>query len=220
LSAPVAVVRASPLARLERRLAKLGREARACRLCASELPHEPRPTFRVDTAAPILVTGQAPGRRVHETGLPWNDASGDRLREWLGVDRAAFYDTSRFAILPIGLCWPGTVRGKGDLPPIARCAPQWQPRFHELLAPQLRLHLLVGSYATAWYLPDSRRRAHGEVVAEFRAHLARGVVPLPHPSPRNRRWLRDRPWFDRDLVPELRESVARALRAGAKRLEP
>jgi uracil-DNA glycosylase len=192
-------------------LARVSREARACSLCAGELPHEPRPVFQVAGPAPILLTGQAPGRRVHETGIPWNDASGDRLREWLGVDRATFYDPSRFAILPMGLCYPGSDPGKGDRPPLARCAPTWQPRFYRWLAPSLRLHLLIGAYAIVHFLPECRACTLSETVRDFRRHLRDGQLPLPHPSPRNRRWLRDRPWFDRELLPVLRRAVAAAL---------
>ena len=169
--------------------------------------------FQVTEPAPILLVGQAPGRRVHETGIPWNDPSGERLREWLGVDRAAFYDPTKFAILGTGLCCPGTDPGKGDRPPLPRCAPTWHPRFLVFLEPALRLRLFVGAYSIAYHLPEERRRPVGEVVREFRRFLARGIVPLPHPSPRNRRWLRDRPWFDAELVPELRLAVANALAA-------
>jgi uracil-DNA glycosylase len=169
--------------------------------------------FQVTGPAPILLVGQAPGRRVHETGIPWNDPSGERLREWLGVDRAAFYDPTKFAILGTGLCYPGTDPGKGDRPPLPRCAPTWHPRFLVFLEPALRLRLFVGAYSIAYHLPEERRRPVGEVVREFRRFLARGIVPLPHPSPRNRRWLRDRPWFDAELVPELRLAVANALAA-------
>ena len=194
-----------------RAFSRLVAEARACTLCEKDLPHAPRPVFRVARGAPILVVGQAPGRRVHETGVPWNDASGERLRDWLGVDAAAFYDASRFAILPAGLCFPGTDRGKGDRPPIARCAPTWHPRFEPFLAPSLRLRVYVGAYAIAVGLPGERGRAVEAVVAEWRRHLAAGRVPLPHPSPRNRLWLRRRPWVERELVPALRAEVARIL---------
>lgn len=194
-------------------LCALAAEARACQLCAAELPHAPRPVFQVECAAPILLVGQAPGRRVHESGIPWSDPSGERLRGWLGVGRAVFYDPRRFAILPSGLCYPGTERGKGDRPPLPRCAPTWHPQFLALLEPSLRLRLLVGAYAIAHHLPEAAGLPVGDVVRDWRRHLRFGVLPLPHPSPRNRRWLADRPWFEGDVVPALRREVADALAA-------
>jgi uracil-DNA glycosylase len=191
----------------------LAAEARACTLCARELPHDPRPVFQVAAPAPILLVGQAPGRRAHDSKIPWNDASGDTLRAWLGVDREAFYDPHNFAILPAGLCYPGTDPKRGDRAPLARCAPTWHPRFLELLEPALRLRLYIGRYAIAHHLPTEARRSVGEVVAmpNFRRRLRDGIVALPHPSPRNRRWIAQRPWFERDLIPDLRRAVAAAL---------
>ncbi len=162
----------------------------------------------------MLLAGQAPGRRVHETGVPWNDPSGDRLRGWLGVDRETFYDPSRFAILPTGLCFPGTVPGKGDLPPAPRCAPTWHPRFMGLLAPRLRLRLYIGAYAVAYHRPELAGVPLAEAVARFEENARRGFLVLPHPSPRNQRWLRDRPWFEAKVVPRLRRLVRSALAGG------
>jgi uracil-DNA glycosylase len=179
-------------------------EAKACRLCAAELPHVPRPVFRVGRTARLLIVGQAPGRRVHETGLPWNDPSGDVLREWLGLEREAFYDTARIAIVPAGLCYPGTVAG-ADLPPCRRCAPLWQPRFRAAL-PRIRLTLLVGGYAQAYWLGARRKPSLGETVRAWRDYLPE-YLPLPHPSWRNRNWLRSNPWFERRVIPELRRRV-------------
>src|SRR3954469_2334358 len=142
-------------------------QAAECRLCKGVL--EPRPVFRVGKSARLLVVGQAPGRRVHETGLPWNDPSGDVLREWLGMDREAFYDTSRIAIVPIGLCYPGTVDG-ADLPPRRECAPLWQARFRAAL-PNIQLTLLVGAYAQAYYLGDRKKKSLGETVKAYREYL-------------------------------------------------
>ena len=180
------------------------REARACRLCAASLPQAPKPVFRVGRGAHLMIVGQAPGRRVHETGVPWNDPSGDTLRSWLALDRAAFYDASRIAILPTGLCYPGTVDG-GDLPPRPECAPTWHPCLRALL-PRIELTLLVGRYAQAYYL-GRRCKATLAATVQARNEYLPGFLPLPHPSPRNTRWLQVNPWFARDVLPELRARV-------------
>lgn len=185
-------------------LSRVCRDAGACRLCARELPHAPRPVFLVGRSARLLIVGQAPGRRVHETGVPWNDPSGDVLREWLALDRAAFYDTTRIAIVPAGLCYPGTVGG-ADLPPPARCAPLWQPKFRAAL-PCIGLTLLVGSYAQAFYLGKKRKATLAETVRAFDAYLPE-FFPLPHPSWRNKAWLARNPWFERRVIPRLRRRV-------------
>ncbi|MGH8736982.1 MAG: uracil-DNA glycosylase family protein [Burkholderiales bacterium] len=190
-------------------LARVAREARACRLCVKALPLEPRPVFHVGLRARVLIVGQAPGRRVHETGISWNDPSGETLRAWLGIEREAFYDTAHIAIVATGLCYPGTGPG-GDLPPQPQCAPTWQPRFRAAL-PSLRLTLLVGSHAQAYYLGKRRKRTLGDTVHAWRDYLP-GYFALPHPSPRNRLWLRNNPWFERDVIPALRRCVDRALR--------
>lgn len=190
-------------------LERVAREARACRVCAAALPQSPRPVFRVGRGARLLIVGQAPGRRVHETGIPWNDPSGDALRDWLALDRAAFYDTARIAILPTGLCYPGTVDG-GDLPPRPECAPLWHPRFLAAL-PELRLTLLVGRYAQAHYLGAARKATLAETVHAYAQYLP-GYFPLPHPSWRNRAWVRRNAWFARDVIPALRRRVHKVLR--------
>jgi uracil-DNA glycosylase len=179
-------------------------------LCAAELPLGPRPVLHLAAEAPVLIAGQAPGTRVHETGIPWNDPSGDRLRAWLDVDRETFYDARRFAIVPTGLCYPGRARG-GDAPPRPECAPRWHPPLRAAL-PELRLTLLIGAHAQAYYLGRDRRSL-SERVQDWRQRLP-DFFPLPHPSPRNRRWLRERPWFEAEVVPALREAVARALAGG------
>jgi uracil-DNA glycosylase len=183
-------------------------EMRACRRCLASLPHGPRPVVRASATARVLIVGQAPGRRVHETGIPWNDPSGDLLRSWLAIDRNRFYDERMIAIAPIGLCYPG--RGKsGDLPPRPECAPLWHPQLRQLL-PELRLTLLIGAFAHAFYLGRTSTRSLTETVLAFKEAPA-GYFPLPHPSPRNRRWLRDRPWFDHDVIPVLRARFRAAL---------
>ena len=187
-------------------LRRVSTEARACRLCKASL--EPRPVFRAARTARLLIVGQAPGRRVHESGLPWNDPSGDVLREWLVMDRTDFYDTRHIAIVPIGLCYPGTVEGV-DLPPMPRCAPLWQPRFRAAL-PDIRLTLLVGSYAQKYYLGARRKPSLGETVRAFREYLPE-FFPLPHPSWRNKAWLKANPWFARDVIPALRRRVKACL---------
>ena len=189
------------------RLIPLLEEVRACRLCAPQLPLGPRPVLRAESSARLLIIGQAPGTRVHETGVPWNDPSGDRLRQWLAMDQATFYDARRVAIIPMGLCYPG--RGhSGDLPPRPECAPTWHQALFDCL-PGVRLTLLVGQYAQRAYLPHWRGSI-GDNVAHWQEALP-DYFPLPHPSPRNRRWLRDRPWFDDQVVPALRQQVRVAL---------
>lgn len=185
-------------------LARISREARACTLCAPQLPLGPRPVFLVGRTARLLIVGQAPGRRVHDTGIPWNDPSGDTLRAWLHMDRETFYDTSRIAIVPAGLCYPGTGPG-GDAPPRPECAPRWQPAFRAAL-PDIRLTLLVGAYAQAYYLGSRRKDSLAATVQAWRDY-GPGFLPLPHPSPRNRRWLKLNPWFEAQVIPALREKV-------------
>jgi len=185
-------------------LQRLLKEVRACRLCEPHLPLGPKPVLRADARARVLVVGQAPGTRVHETGIPWNDPSGDRLRAWLDVDRNSFYDERRFAIIPAGLCYPGRGRS-GDLPPRPECAPLWHPRLRPLL-PNIGLTLLIGQYAQAYYLGMRRKGTLTETVHAWHEYLPE-FLPLPHPSPRNTRWLQVNPWFVRDVIPVLRQRV-------------
>lgn len=180
-------------------------EARACRICEENLPLGPRPVFRISPMARLLIVGQAPGTRVHETGIPWNDRSGDRLRDWMAVDRETFYDESRIAIVPSGFCYPGRDPRGGDMPPRPECAPAWHGR---LLAhmPRIELTLLVGQYAQAIYLGARRKSTLTETVAAWREYLP-DYLPLPHPSWRNTAWLTRNPWFEAELLPELRARV-------------
>ncbi len=191
-------------------LVQLVSEVRACRLCADHL--EPRPVIQVHGDARLLVVGQAPGRRVHDTGVPFNDPSGERLRDWLGIDRDMFYDPRQVALLPMGFCFPGTGRG-GDLPPRPECAARWRAPLLAAL-PNIAITVLVGRHAIDWHLParqSGSARRLTDVVADWRCH-APSMFVCPHPSPRNNRWLRERPWFEAEVVPEMRRRVRELLR--------
>ena len=190
----------------------------ACRLCrdapakgeADRLPHEPRPVATLSSTARILIAGQAPGLRVHESGLPFNDASGDRLRQWLSVDRESFYNPDHFAMLPMGFCFPGYDAAGSDLPPRKECAPLWRQQAMDAM-PQIELILTIGQYAQAWHLGAERMASMTETVAEWRRYLltnrSPAVLPLPHPSWRNSGWLKRHPWFEAELLPILQERV-------------
>lgn len=188
------------------RLDHLLAEIRACQLCAAHLPLGPRPVVQAASSSRLLIVSQAPGRKVHASGIPFDDASGDRLRDWLGIDRAAFYDRRSVAIVPMGFCFPGTGRS-GDLPPRPECAPTWHPRLLPLLT-RVQLTLLVGRYAQVGTLGPRAGISLTDTVRDWRSHLARGVLPLPHPSPRNQAWLKYNPWFTAELLPVLRARVA------------
>jgi len=189
-------------------LAELLAEVRACRRCAADLPLGPRPVLRAKPGARLLIVGQAPGTRVHATGVPWNDPSGDRLRDWMAVDRATFYDDSRIAIVPMGFCYPGRDARGGDRPPRSECAPIWHGPLRSLL-PNVRLTLLVGRYAHRYYLSPPHRSAAERVRAytEVRGRF----FPLPHPSWRTTAWRRRHPWFEAEVLPTLRARVAAVL---------
>jgi uracil-DNA glycosylase len=189
-------------------LGQLAQKVRACQVCAAQLPLGPRPILRVDERLRVLITGQAPGTRVHATGLPWNDPSGDRLRDWLGVDRDRFYALEDFGVMAMGFCYPGRGRG-GDLPPRPECAPLWHAQIRARL-PRLRLTLLIGRYAQIHYL-GTRAETLEATVRRWADFTARGWFPLPHPSPRNMRWLQQRPWFETEVIPALRAAVQTAL---------
>jgi uracil-DNA glycosylase len=189
----------------DRRLSALLREIRACRVCVAHLPLGPRPVLRAKASARLLIVGQAPGTQAHATATPWNDRSGDRLRAWLQLERATFYDDSRIAIVPMGFCYPGVDGNGGDRPPRPECAPLWHARLLALL-PRLELTLLVGSYAHAFYLRGRRRTTMGETVRAWRDY-GPDYIPLPHPSWRNIAWLRRNPWFESELLPLVRRRV-------------
>lgn len=183
-------------------------DIRACQHCAPHLPLGPRPVLQAATTARILLVGQAPGVRVHQTGLPFNDPSGDRLRRWLDMDRDTFYDPARLTIVPMGFCYPGK-QGSGDAPPRPECAPLWRRQLLTQL-PEIRLTLLIGQYAQAWHLGTQRKKTLTDTVKAWREYQP-DIFVLPHPSPRNIRWFVTNPWFEDEVVPELRTTVAKAL---------
>lgn len=203
-------------------LDELRRDIAHCRICrdaprigAEPLPHEPRPISVFSRNARILIASQAPGLRAHVSGLPFDDASGNRLREWLGVDRATFYARDKFAIVPMGFCFPGYDKNGADMPPRKECAPQWRPRVMEIM-PQIELTLTIGLYAQRWHLGKERKASLTETVANWRRYFERNsgpkVLALPHPSWRNSGWLKRNPWFEAELLPILRGTVQNLLK--------
>ena len=187
-------------------LADVLADIRACRACLGELPHTPRPVVRVFPETRLLICGQAPGRRVHESGLPFTDPSGDRLRQWLGVDYETFYADHRIGVAAQAFCYPGTAPKGGDYPPPRRCAELWRPRLIDAL-PEMELTLLVGGHAQVWAMGDRAAANMTETVRNWRAYLPQ-VLPLPHPSWRNTAWMRKNPWFEEEIMPYLRQRVA------------
>lgn len=185
----------------------LHEEIRQCRLCAEHLPHGPRPVVQFSGNSKILIIGQAPGSKVHASGVPWDDDSGDRLRGWLELDKNQFYDPAKIALMPMGFCYPGK-GASGDLPPRPECAPQWHDQMLATL-PEDPLTLLVGTYAQAQYLPETRKLSLTERVRRFAEFGA--LFPLPHPSWRVRMWMGKNPWFEDEVLPELRKKVQLAL---------
>jgi len=186
------------------------KEVRGCTFCAAQLPLGPRPVVRMQRSAQLLIIGQAPGTKVHESGIPWNDRSGDVLRGWLDIGRDDFYDETRIAIMPMGFCYPGVDPKGGDNPPRPECAPRW----HDLLLkqlPDIRLTLLVGQYAQKYYLAGRQGRTMTETVQRFREYLPDAYFPLPHPSWRNLSWQKKQPWFAAETLPALRKAISRAL---------
>jgi uracil-DNA glycosylase len=192
------------------RLDRLVAEVRACQLCAPHFKnHEPRPVLVPSTTAKICIVGQAPGTRVQESGLPFNDRSGDRLRDWLAMDRDTFYDSRRIAFLPMGFCFPGQDAAGGDLPPRPECAKTWRAGLFKLM-PQLEVYLLVGLYAQRWHLGERVKPSLTETVKAWREYRPT-YIPLPHPSWRNTGWLKKNAWFEEELVPFLRREVHKRL---------
>ena len=189
----------------------LHKEITACTRCAEHLPLGPRPIVQFSENSRILIIGQAPGTKVHASGIPWDDDSGDRLRNWLGLDKPVFYDADKIALMPMGFCYPGKAKG-GDAPPRKECAPQWHERILQTL-PDDRMILLVGSYAQAQYLPLTLRQSLTDRVRQGeQASEALGpVISLPHPSWRVRIWMKRNPWYEEDLLPDLRQRVSQIL---------
>ncbi len=185
----------------------LAADIRACTIC-HDLPLGPKPIFKLSSKARILIVGQAPGRLTHAAGLPFDDVSGDRLRDWMGVDRATFYDDPRIGILPMGFCYPGKGSG-GDLPPRTECAEAWRTKALAYM-PNVELTLVIGRYAMDWHLPDVQGARISDVARDWQRFWPDHIV-LPHPSPRNNRWLRQNPFFEAELLPRVRERVERIL---------
>ena len=198
------------------RIEALVEEVRACRICldrpsTTPLPHAPRPVLQLSRRARLLIVGQAPGAKVHATGIPFNDPSGDRLRSWLGLGREVFYDPDKLALVPMGFCFPGYDRNGSDLPPRRECAPHWRSRIMAAL-PQIELILCVGRYAQAWHMPQHCRPTLTETVRRWREPyeaLNPPILPLPHPSWRNSAWLKRNQWFEAEIIPVLRRDVQR-----------
>lgn len=188
-----------------RRLRTLLRDIDACRECEAHLPLGPRPVVRASVQSRILIIGQAPGTVVHETGIPWNDNSGDRLREWLGVDKDSFYDSNNFALMPMGFCYPGKIDKGGDAPPRPECAPLWHNRLLALM-PNVELTLLTGMYAQKYYLAKTRKKTLTETVRAWRDYAPR-FLPTPHPSWRSQNFIKRNPWFETEVLPWLRDRV-------------
>jgi uracil-DNA glycosylase len=182
--------------------------ARACETCKPNLPLGPRPVFQIGPMARILIVGQAPGRRVHETGVPFNDPSGERLRRWMGIDRTVFYDSARIALLPMGFCYPGRAKS-GDLPPRRECAAQWRQPLLNFL-PHIALTLVIGQYAHAWHLGKRQKGSLTDTVKNWKEYWP-DILVLPHPSPRNNIWLRRNPWFEEEILPGLKDRVSQLL---------
>jgi uracil-DNA glycosylase len=195
------------MARTKLPLLDLLERVQACRLCAPHLAHDPRPVVQAAASARLLIIGQAPGAKVHASGIPWDDKSGERLRDWLGLSAEQFYDPTQVAIIPMGLCYPGKGTS-GDLPPRAECAGQWHAQLLQEM-PQVQLTLLIGQYAQRYYL-GREFTSLTETVAAWRSHLPR-YFALPHPSPRNQAWRKHNPWFEAEVVPELRKRVKACL---------
>jgi uracil-DNA glycosylase len=185
-------------------LERLLSDVRACTICTAHLPHRPRPVLQAGATASILIAAQAPGRKVDASGIPFDDASGDRLRLWMGIDKEAFYDPNMVAILPMGFCYPGA-GGSGDLPPRPECAPAWRTRLLDHM-PHLQLTLVIGQYAQAWHLKQRAKTTLTETVRAWRDHWP-DIFPLPHPSPRDNIWLRRNPWFEEEVLPMLKARV-------------
>lgn len=186
-------------------LPRLLNDIHACTHCARDLPFTPRPVLQAHTLARLRIVGQAPGKKVHETGIPWDDKSGERLRQWLGITSEIFYNAQKIAIIPMGFCYPGKAKS-GDQPPRPECASRWHTQLNAYL-PDIRLTLLIGQYAQAYYLGNLRKTTLTDTVKAWEEYLPLGYLPLVHPSPRNHIWLKKNPWFEKELVPEIQKKI-------------
>lgn len=195
--------------RVNDKFQELTEAIRVCQICSADLAHEPNPIFQLDPMARILIAGQAPGRKAHESGIPFDDPSGDRLRDWMGLSKDIFYDATKIAIVPMGFCYPGHGR-TGDLPPRRECAPAWRLPILSML-PNIQLTLVIGSYAIKWHLDIPAKTNLTETVKKWQSY-APGIIPLPHPSPRNNIWLSKNRWFEKNLLPVLRNRIAAGLK--------
>lgn len=193
---------------MKTKLKPLITEIKKCKLCAKYFEHDPRPVVQLGTKASILIAGQAPGRIVHDTGVPFDDLSGDRLRDWMAVSKDTFYDENKIAILPMGFCFPGTGKS-GDLPPRPECAITWRQQVLDNM-PGIQLILVIGKYAMDWHLGNKQKNILTETVKAWKSY-APDVIPLPHPSPRNNIWLSKNPWFESEVLPALRKKVRASL---------
>jgi len=189
---------------------KLLDEVRSCTLCVAHLPMGANPVLQVHPKARILVVGQAPGIKVHRSGIPFDDQSGIRLRDWMGIDSSVFYDPMKIAILPMGFCYPGTGKS-GDLPPRKECADTWREKLLSMLT-DIDLALIIGNYSINWHMKDLKKKNLTETVKEWKKHISNGVLPLPHPSPRNNIWLKKNPWFEKEVIPQLRLEISSILK--------
>lgn len=190
-------------------LTSLLKEVRACTLCQEQLPLGPRPIVQASQQAKILIAGQAPGNKVHQSGIPFDDASGERLRDWMGIGKEQFYDESLIALLPMGFCFPGPGKS-GDLPPRKECAPQWRNRLLAQLS-NIELTLVIGQYAQAWHMQGSANSTVTQLVRDWKTSWPQ-ILPLPHPSPRNNSWLKQNAWFSEEVLPALKEQIQRILK--------
>ncbi len=179
---------------------------KACQICKAKLTHQPKPIFQLNPAAKILIAGQAPGKKAHDSGIPFDDPSGDRLRKWMGVSKEYFYDETKLAILPMGFCFPGSGES-GDLPPRNECAMEWRQSILDQL-PNIKLMLVIGTYAMKWHLGDGMQRNLTETIMAWEQYRPK-VMPLPHPSPRNNVWLSKNPWFEQEVLVMLRKRIKR-----------
>jgi len=190
-------------------LQSIANDVSQCTLCEAHLPLGPRPVIQVGASSKILIAGQAPGIRVHQSGIPFNDPSGDRLRQWMGINKDVFYDSENVSILPMGFCYPGSGKS-GDLPPRVECADKWRKQLIDSL-PNIELVLVIGAYAQKWHMPELKKQSLTKTVMQWDEYWP-SILPMPHPSPRNNIWLKKNPWFENNVVPTLQERIKNLVR--------